>query len=127
MYPRQLTEFLYRQSLIPVVMSGIIAVYGLVIAVLIAQAVGPTTNMSLYTYVEKVEGRKVGQADNAQRLHALGCRNVRWSYRCSCWVYDRSCGRCGTDMFATAEWTIDTNRNARVFGHTCNNPESMLE
>lgn len=32
-------------------MSGIIAVYGLVIAVLIAQAVGPTTNMSLYTYV----------------------------------------------------------------------------
>lgn len=32
-------------------MSGIIAVYGLVIAVLIAQAVGPGTNMSLYTYV----------------------------------------------------------------------------
>lgn len=45
----QLTHHL--QSLIPVVMSGIIAVYGLVIAVLIAQAVGPTTNMSLYTYV----------------------------------------------------------------------------
>lgn len=35
-------------------MSGIIAVYGLVIAVLIAQAVGPTTNMSLYTYVSLV-------------------------------------------------------------------------
>lgn len=38
-------------------MSGIIAVYGLVIAVLIAQAVGPTTNMSLYTYVLR-GGRK---------------------------------------------------------------------
>ncbi|CAG8115265.1 unnamed protein product [Penicillium salamii] len=40
---------LIMKSLIPVVMSGIIAVYGLVVAVLIAQAVGPTTNMSLYT------------------------------------------------------------------------------
>lgn len=35
-------------------MSGIIAVYGLVIAVLIAQGVGPTTNMSLYTYVSEL-------------------------------------------------------------------------
>lgn len=39
------------QSLIPVVMSGIIAVYGLVIAVLIAGDIGPTANTSLYTYV----------------------------------------------------------------------------
>lgn len=32
-------------------MSGIIAVYGLVIAVLIAGALQPSRNMSLYTYV----------------------------------------------------------------------------
>jgi hypothetical protein len=32
-------------------MSGIIAVYGLVISVLIAGAVNPDSNMSLYTYV----------------------------------------------------------------------------
>lgn len=38
------------QSLIPVVMSGIIAVYGLVVAVLISQALNPTSNLSLYTY-----------------------------------------------------------------------------
>lgn len=36
------------QSLIPVVMSGIIAVYGLVIAVLIAGACQPEANTSLY-------------------------------------------------------------------------------
>lgn len=39
---------LILQSLIPVVMSGIIAVYGLVIAVLIAGACQPTANTSLY-------------------------------------------------------------------------------
>ncbi|KZN90960.1 V-type proton ATPase 16 kDa proteolipid subunit [Penicillium chrysogenum] len=49
------------KSLIPVVMSGIIAVYGLVIAVLIAQAVGPTTNMSLYTgFMHLAAGMSVG-------------------------------------------------------------------
>ncbi|KAJ5241026.1 uncharacterized protein N7469_002617 [Penicillium citrinum] len=37
-------------SLIPVVMSGIIAVYGLVVAVLISQALSPSSNLSLYTY-----------------------------------------------------------------------------
>jgi hypothetical protein len=43
----------FCQSLIPVVMSGIIAVYGLVIAVLIAGAMAPppTQHMSLYTCV----------------------------------------------------------------------------
>ncbi|KAL2010281.1 hypothetical protein VTN00DRAFT_6088 [Thermoascus crustaceus] len=39
---------LIMKSLIPVVMSGIIAVYGLVIAVLIAGDIGPEKNMSLY-------------------------------------------------------------------------------
>jgi ATP synthase proteolipid subunit len=43
------------QSLIPVVMSGIIAVYGLVIAVLIAGALNPASTMSLYTYVETLK------------------------------------------------------------------------
>ncbi|KAJ5317540.1 hypothetical protein N7499_002127 [Penicillium canescens] len=52
---------LIMKSLIPVVMSGIIAVYGLVIAVLIAQAVGPDTNMSLYTgFMHLAAGTSVG-------------------------------------------------------------------
>lgn len=40
-------------------MSGIIAVYGLVIAVLIAQAVNPASTMSLYTYVDVAEASEV--------------------------------------------------------------------
>lgn len=39
------------QSLIPVVMAGIIAVYSLVIAVLIASAITPDKKYSLYKYV----------------------------------------------------------------------------
>jgi V-type H+-transporting ATPase proteolipid subunit len=41
-----------QQSLIPVVMSGIIAVYALVIAVLIASDIGPPPgqNYSLFKY-----------------------------------------------------------------------------
>jgi hypothetical protein len=42
---------LFLQSLIPVVMSGIIAVYGLVISVLIAGDVNPAQRQSLYKYV----------------------------------------------------------------------------
>ncbi|KAJ5851799.1 uncharacterized protein N7529_011184 [Penicillium soppii] len=52
---------LIMKSLIPVVMSGIIAVYGLVIAVLIAQGVDPTGNMSLYTgFMHLASGMSVG-------------------------------------------------------------------
>ncbi|KAF7588717.1 v-type proton ATPase 16 kDa proteolipid subunit 2 [Aspergillus hancockii] len=52
-------------SLVPVVMSGIIAVYGLVIAVLIAQDMQPppTQNMSLYTgFMHLASGLSVGLA-----------------------------------------------------------------
>ncbi|GAD97626.1 vacuolar ATPase proteolipid subunit c, putative [Paecilomyces variotii No. 5] len=50
-------------SLIPVVMSGIIAVYGLVIAVLIAGDVGPTANTSLYAgFMHLAAGLSVGLA-----------------------------------------------------------------
>ncbi|KAJ5672592.1 vacuolar ATPase proteolipid subunit C [Penicillium longicatenatum] len=42
---------LIMKSLIPVVMSGIIAVYGLVIAVLIAGACQPEANTSLYASI----------------------------------------------------------------------------
>lgn len=41
---------LYLQSLIPVVMSGILAVYSLVIAVLIANDIGQTQNYPLIKY-----------------------------------------------------------------------------
>ncbi|KAJ5182807.1 Vacuolar ATPase proteolipid subunit c [Penicillium capsulatum] len=52
---------LIMKSLIPVVMSGIIAVYGLVIAVLIAQAVNPGFAMSLYTgFMHLAAGLSVG-------------------------------------------------------------------
>ncbi|KAJ5397594.1 hypothetical protein N7509_005707 [Penicillium cosmopolitanum] len=48
-------------SLIPVVMSGIIAVYGLVVAVLISQALSPTNNLSLYTsFMHLAAGLSVG-------------------------------------------------------------------
>ncbi|KAE8152026.1 vacuolar ATPase proteolipid subunit C [Aspergillus avenaceus] len=56
---------LIMKSLVPVVMSGIIAVYGLVIAVLIAQDVQPppTQNTSLYTgFMHLASGLSVGLA-----------------------------------------------------------------
>ncbi|KAJ9196081.1 hypothetical protein DTO166G4_19 [Paecilomyces variotii] len=54
---------LIMKSLIPVVMSGIIAVYGLVIAVLIAGDIGPTANTSLYTgFMHLAAGLSVGLA-----------------------------------------------------------------
>lgn len=40
------------QSLIPVIMSGILAVYSLVVSVLIAEDMQPDASYSLYTYVE---------------------------------------------------------------------------
>jgi V-type H+-transporting ATPase proteolipid subunit len=49
-HAERLTSLL-PQSLIPVVMSGIIAVYGLVISVLIAGDVNPAQRQSLYKYV----------------------------------------------------------------------------
>jgi V-type H+-transporting ATPase proteolipid subunit len=52
---------LIMKSLIPVVMSGIIAVYGLVIAVLIAGALNPASTMSLYTsFMHLAAGLSVG-------------------------------------------------------------------
>ena len=48
MYMSSLT---INQSLIPVVMSGIIAVYGLVMAVLIAGSLNPMDPYSLYKYI----------------------------------------------------------------------------
>ncbi|XHG00118.1 v-type proton ATPase 16 kDa proteolipid subunit 2 [Aspergillus wentii] len=55
---------LIMKSLIPVVMSGIIAVYGLVIAVLIAGDVAPPpTHISLYTgFMHLASGLSVGLA-----------------------------------------------------------------
>ncbi|KAI4130661.1 MAG: hypothetical protein LQ338_001638 [Usnochroma carphineum] len=42
------------QSLIPVVMAGIIAVYSLVIAVLIAGSMDPSKKYSLFKYVRRL-------------------------------------------------------------------------
>ncbi|EEA23960.1 vacuolar ATPase proteolipid subunit [Talaromyces pinophilus] len=56
---------LIMRSLIPVVMSGIIAVYGLVVAVLIANAMNPPPgqNTSLYTsFMHLASGLSVGLA-----------------------------------------------------------------
>ncbi|OKL64534.1 V-type proton ATPase proteolipid subunit 2 [Talaromyces atroroseus] len=56
---------LIMRSLIPVVMSGIIAVYGLVIAVLISGAMNPppSQNISLYTsFMHLASGLSVGLA-----------------------------------------------------------------
>jgi V-type H+-transporting ATPase proteolipid subunit len=43
---------LIMKCLIPVVMSGIIAVYSLVISVLIAEDLDPSKNYSLFSYVD---------------------------------------------------------------------------
>lgn len=42
---------LIMKSIIPVVMAGIIAIYGLVVAVLIAGVLAPPPNYSLFKYV----------------------------------------------------------------------------
>ena len=47
----KLSTKLINESLIPVVMSGIIAVYGLVMAVLIAGSLNPLDDYSLYKYI----------------------------------------------------------------------------
>ncbi|CEI89258.1 Putative V-type ATPase, C subunit [Rhizopus microsporus] len=52
---------LVMKSLIPVVMSGIIAVYGLVVAVLLAGQLSPTSGYSLYSgFVSLAAGLSVG-------------------------------------------------------------------
>ncbi|KAI8984454.1 V-ATPase proteolipid subunit C-like domain-containing protein [Mycotypha africana] len=52
---------LVMKSLIPVVMSGIIAVYGLVVAVLLAGQLSPTTGYSLYSgFIALAAGLSVG-------------------------------------------------------------------
>ncbi|KAJ5238876.1 Vacuolar ATPase proteolipid subunit c [Penicillium chermesinum] len=57
----QFRSDLIMKSLIPVVMSGIIAVYGLVISVLIAQACSPENTPSLYTgFTHLAAGLSVG-------------------------------------------------------------------
>ena len=63
-----MTAHSYQQSLIPVVMSGIIAVYALVIAVLIAgdMAPPPQQNYSLFTgFMHLAAGLSVGLAGMA--------------------------------------------------------------
>lgn len=42
---------LIMKSIIPVVMAGIIAIYGLVVAVLIAGSIEPPSNYTLFRYV----------------------------------------------------------------------------
>ena len=44
---------LIMKSIIPVVMAGIIAIYGLVVAVLIAGALDEPANYTLYKYVKE--------------------------------------------------------------------------
>lgn len=53
------------QSLIPVVMAGIIAVYSLVIAVLIAGAMDPDKKYSLFKWVERDGTTYEGRTDMA--------------------------------------------------------------
>lgn len=95
-------------------MSGIIAVYGLVIAVLIAGdlAPPPTQNTSLYTYV-RLQSQYVGYVDIdgfIQGIYASGFGTVGWSGRCGSGLYYWDCrGRgkqlhipCGLGLDLTA-------------------------
>jgi V-type H+-transporting ATPase proteolipid subunit len=61
-----------RQSLIPVVMAGIIAVYGLVVSVLIIGALSPDTPYSLYAgFIHLAAGLSCGLTGLAAG-HAIG-------------------------------------------------------
>ena len=68
------------QSLIPVVMSGIIAVYSLVIAVLISSDMGPPPNSSysLFKYAYMKWSHYRGQADVVSVVSCILHAVSRW-------------------------------------------------
>jgi hypothetical protein len=69
-----------QQSLIPVVMSGILAVYSLVIAVLIANDIGqPGQNYSLYKY--ECPQHPAACANGSQWLYASCSWYVGWVHQ----------------------------------------------
>lgn len=87
----RLLTCVYEQSLIPVVMAGIIAVYSLVISVLIAGDLSPPPkkNYSLYRYVRRGILHIILDLTTRypQRVHASGC----WSFSWPQWACGRLC------------------------------------
>ena len=123
----------WRQSLIPVVMSGIIAVYGLVIAVLIAgdmsPPIGTTPPTSLYTYVwpyEYFSGTRNNNRIYRSFMHlasglSVGLAGVAAGY---------TIGIVGDAVSSCVYYAYlmhVTNECLRVFARICNNPGFMLE
>ncbi|KAJ3326596.1 v-type proton ATPase 16 kDa proteolipid subunit 2 [Blyttiomyces sp. JEL0837] len=69
---------LMMKALIPVVMAGIIAVYGLVVSVLVANDMGPTNPYSLYTgFVHLGAGLSTGFA-GLSAGYAIGMKS--WGF-----------------------------------------------
>ncbi len=84
--PRDVVADRVQQSLIPVVMAGIIAVYSLVIAVLIAGAMEPDKKYSLFKCVGRVQTVDEGYIDSV----------VQWLFTPRSWLvgrYDWTSGR----------------------------------
>jgi ATP synthase proteolipid subunit len=99
---------LIMKSLIPVVMSGIIAVYALVISVLVSGSINPDSTYSLFTgFLHLAAGLSVGLAGLAAG-YAIGIvgDKVHWSL----------------PQFSD----LQTNTNARVYDLLCSNQEYLL-
>jgi len=75
---------LIMKSIIPVVMAGIIAIYGVVVAVLIAGQLKPAPEYTLYKYVKKSRQMTtfvyilLSEIRNALRISRIFCRFWNW-------------------------------------------------
>jgi ATP synthase proteolipid subunit len=85
---------LIMKCLIPVVMSGIIAVYSLVVSVLIAEDLSPPTTQrySLFAYVARRPFRTHPKLTWDQWLPASRLRSCRWPDWSRCRILHWHCG-----------------------------------
>lgn len=113
------------QSLIPVVMAGIIAVYSLVIAVLIAGAMDPSKKYSLFKYVPRSWLGWTNLMESIQWISTSCSGPLGRSDRPCGWLcnwYRRGCGMLWNRLLYIGAHTD----SARAFGHTCNSHGSLL-
>lgn len=128
---------LIMKSIIPVVMAGIIAIYGLVVAVLIASGVGQPAEYTLYKWVALIPGSGLSvlfvEVFDGGRLNFQRFRPPRrrpfsrflWSRRrlrhrhrgrCRCpWYSSAAASLRGNDSYPHLCWSIRSLRSHR--GH----------
>ena len=76
----------FLQSLIPVVMSGIIAVYGLVVSVLIAGSGKSWKIANAFSFLLVIENSEATRLLSICWVRSSWCRNGLWGYRSGCRV-----------------------------------------